>query len=286
MRCDSSPSGRRFRWSRRARGRLPQAVETALYFTIAEGLTNVAKYAEAAKARVTVDAGEGNRHGRDRGRRPWWCGRRSGGSGLRGLADRLEAIGGSLEVDSAAGAGAGTVVRARADGEPAACSHGAMASSMSTLAQAAVLHALRYSDRVCRIGATASITGWLQDLPLAGLALIVFAATFLAAAAIYAVVMVLAVGARGQAFKAFSPGMLPPWGCSPSSSVPRGAGMERRRASAEAVNREASALRSVVLLARVFPGEPETRMDTLVDRHHTGRRPTRNGRRWPTSVRR
>jgi PAS domain S-box-containing protein len=90
-------------------GRLPQAVETALYFTIAEGLTNVAKYAEATKARVTVDAGEGivtaeiaddGRGGADA----------NGGSGLRGLADRLEAIGGSLEIDSAVGAG--TVVRA------------------------------------------------------------------------------------------------------------------------------------------------------------------------------
>jgi hypothetical protein len=35
----------------------------------------------------------------------------------------------------------------------------------------------------------------------------------------------------------------------------------------DAVNREASALRSVVLLVRAFPGEPETRMDALVRRH-------------------
>jgi PAS domain S-box-containing protein len=84
--------------------RLPQTVETALYFTIAEALTNVAKY-----ARVTVDAGDGvvaaeiaddGQGGADPG-----C-----GSGLRGLADRLEAIGGSLDVTSTPGAG--TVVRA------------------------------------------------------------------------------------------------------------------------------------------------------------------------------
>jgi PAS domain S-box-containing protein len=90
--------------------RLPQVVETALYFTIAEGLTNVAKYAEATKARVTVTVADGlataevvddGRGGADA----------AGGSGLRGLADRLEAIGGTLEVESAAGGG--TVVRAR-----------------------------------------------------------------------------------------------------------------------------------------------------------------------------
>jgi signal transduction histidine kinase len=90
--------------------RLPQAVETALYFTIAEGLTNVAKYAEATKARVTVVAGEGivTAEIADDGR---GGAEANGGSGLRGLADRLDAIGGSLEVESAAGTG--TVVRAR-----------------------------------------------------------------------------------------------------------------------------------------------------------------------------
>ena len=124
-------------------------------------------------------------------------------------------------------------------------------------------------DSVCRIGPTASITGWLQDLPLAGLALTVFAATFLAAAAIYIVVMVLAVGARGEAFKAFSPGMLPPMGLLFALIVGFLAAQvwsDAGRAQ-EAVNREASALRSVVLLVHAFPGEPETRMEALVRRH-------------------
>jgi signal transduction histidine kinase len=91
-------------------GRLPQPIETALYFTVAEGLTNVAKYAGATRARVTVavlddvvtaeiaDDGSGGAS-------------LSGGSGLRGLADRLEAIGGSLELESPPSGG--TVVRAR-----------------------------------------------------------------------------------------------------------------------------------------------------------------------------
>ena len=125
------------------------------------------------------------------------------------------------------------------------------------------------ADRVRRIGATASITSWLQDLPLAGLALIVFALTFLAAAAIYIVVMALAVGKRGEAFKAFSPGMLPPMGLLFALIVGFLAAQvwsDAGRAQ-EAVNREASALRSMVLLAHAFPGEPETRMDALVRRH-------------------
>ena len=109
-----------------------------------------------------------------------------------------------------------------------------------------------HSDRAI---VSASITSWLQDLPLGGLALFVFAATFLAAAAIYGVVMVLAVGARGEAFKAFSPGMLPPMGLLfalivgfLAAQVWTDAGQAQ-----EAVNREASALRSVVPWSRPFP---------------------------------
>jgi signal transduction histidine kinase len=84
--------------------RLPEAVEVALYFFVAECLTNVAKYARAREARVTVrlqddevtavvaDDGVG---GADPHR----------GSGLLGLADRVEALGGRLEVESPAGGG-------------------------------------------------------------------------------------------------------------------------------------------------------------------------------------
>jgi PAS domain S-box-containing protein len=90
--------------------RLPQPVETAIYFTVAEGLTNVAKYAGATRARVRVARVDGHVtvEVADDG-----CGGAvaGAGSGLRGLADRLEAIGGSLELESPAGGG--TVVRAR-----------------------------------------------------------------------------------------------------------------------------------------------------------------------------
>ena len=89
--------------------RLPEAVEAAAYYLIAEALTNVAKYASASVVRVRVAA-------RDRdvlveiaddgvgGANP------SGGSGLRGLADRVEALGGTLDVVSPAGGG--TTLRA------------------------------------------------------------------------------------------------------------------------------------------------------------------------------
>jgi PAS domain S-box-containing protein len=89
--------------------RLPEPVEAAAYFLIAEALTNVAKYAHASAARVTVSASgasmvvEVSDDGVG-GADP------ATGSGLRGLADRVEALGGSLEVSSPDGAG--TSVRA------------------------------------------------------------------------------------------------------------------------------------------------------------------------------
>jgi PAS domain S-box-containing protein len=89
--------------------RLPAPVEAAVYYLIAEALTNVAKYARASavrvrvvasEARVFVEVADDGVGGADP----------SAGSGLRGLADRVEALGGSLEVVSATGAG--TTLRA------------------------------------------------------------------------------------------------------------------------------------------------------------------------------
>jgi hypothetical protein len=56
------------------------------------------------------------------------------------------------------------------------------------------------------------VFGWLHDLSVWWLAFVIFAATFVVAAGIYALVIALAVGERGKAFKAVSPGMLPPMG--------------------------------------------------------------------------
>ena len=88
------------------------------------------------------------------------------------------------------------------------------------------------------------------------------------AAVVYVVVMALAVGRRGEAFRAMSPGMLPPMGLLFGLIVGFLAAQvwsDAGRAQ-DAVNREASALRSVVLLVHAFPGQPETQMNALVRR--------------------
>jgi signal transduction histidine kinase len=83
---------------------LPDDVELAAYFIVCEALTNARKYADAAAVRIRVahvadallveidDDGSG-------GADP------ASGTGLRGLADRVDALGGRLEVESPAGAG-------------------------------------------------------------------------------------------------------------------------------------------------------------------------------------
>ena len=56
------------------------------------------------------------------------------------------------------------------------------------------------------------MSDWLHTLPVILMALIVFGFTYLLAAVIYVVVMILAIGERARSFKAVSPGMLPPLG--------------------------------------------------------------------------
>jgi signal transduction histidine kinase len=89
--------------------RLPEPVEAAAYFVIAEALTNVAKYAEANEATVAVRRQNGHalvevRDDGVGGADP------TRGSGLHGLADRVSALDGSLSLDSPPGAG--TILRA------------------------------------------------------------------------------------------------------------------------------------------------------------------------------
>ena len=84
--------------------RFAQPVEVAVYYLVSEALTNAAKYADPTGVSVTVqrtddglaaeiaDDGSG-------GANP------DGGTGLRGLGDRVEALGGHLRIDSPPGAG-------------------------------------------------------------------------------------------------------------------------------------------------------------------------------------
>jgi signal transduction histidine kinase len=84
--------------------RLPEAVEAAIYYVVAEALTNAAKHAraESAVVRLTVIGGRARIEIGDDG-----VGGAAvrGGGGLRGLAERLEGLGGRLQVDSPPGEG-------------------------------------------------------------------------------------------------------------------------------------------------------------------------------------
>jgi signal transduction histidine kinase len=84
--------------------RLPPAIEATAYFIISEALTNVTKHAHAGGAGVTarVERGELRVEVRDDG----VGGARGGhGTGLGGLADRVSALDGRLELESPAGGG-------------------------------------------------------------------------------------------------------------------------------------------------------------------------------------
>ncbi len=91
-------------------GRYPQEVEAAVYFCVLEAMQNVAKYAHADH--VTLDLGErddrltfalqDDGHGFDPSNTDY-------GTGVQGMADRLDALGGSLQIESAPGQG--TTVR-------------------------------------------------------------------------------------------------------------------------------------------------------------------------------
>ena len=82
-------------------GRYPQEIEAAVYFCCLEALQNVSKYAEASTAAVRLSDGAGTLSFEvsddGRGFDPSKTGY---GTGLQGMADRLDALGGSLVVRS------------------------------------------------------------------------------------------------------------------------------------------------------------------------------------------
>jgi signal transduction histidine kinase len=85
-------------------GRLPDPVEIAAYYTVAEALTNAAKHAQATAADIEATASDRILHVRvhDNGRGGAGF---SKGSGLVGLKDRAEALGGHLDLHSPSGGG-------------------------------------------------------------------------------------------------------------------------------------------------------------------------------------
>jgi amino acid transporter len=110
---------------------------------------------------------------------------------------------------------------------------------------------------------------WLLNLTIPGMAVVIFAVIYLLAACVYWVVTRLAVDDRAKAFKAVSPGMLPPLGILFALLVGFIAVevWNNYDKAKLAVASEASALRAVVLLAETFPEEQKTRIDALIDRH-------------------
>ena len=90
--------------------RLPGPVEAAVYYVVAEALTNASKHAQASHVRVDVSRGDGVALLEVRDDGIGGADQRAG-SGLRGLCDRVEALGGHLDLVSPAGTG--TTLRAR-----------------------------------------------------------------------------------------------------------------------------------------------------------------------------
>jgi signal transduction histidine kinase len=93
----------------RADGRLPERAEVAGYYVVSEALTNAAKYAEASAVHVELDVEDAMvrlaiRDDGVGGADP------SRGSGLTGLRDRVEAIGGTITIASPAGGGTSLLI--------------------------------------------------------------------------------------------------------------------------------------------------------------------------------
>jgi len=92
-----------------AEGRLPEVVESTAYFAVAEALANIAKHAQATRAWVRAHLVDGELEliVRDNG----IGGASPEGSGMLGIADRVDAVGGEIAIDSPPGAGTTITIR-------------------------------------------------------------------------------------------------------------------------------------------------------------------------------
>jgi hypothetical protein len=113
------------------------------------------------------------------------------------------------------------------------------------------------------------MVGWLLNLPVLWMSVVILGAIYAFTAVLYFTINALAVGERARAFKAISPGILPPlsvifalltaflasqdWGDAEKATT--------------AVNREASAIRTVDLLADAFPDDVNARLAVLIRRY-------------------
>jgi signal transduction histidine kinase len=105
----------------RGRRRLPPPVEVAAYYVVSEALTNAAKHAHASVVTVELHAHDATLQVAIRddgvgGADP------EQGSGLVGLTDRIETLGGTLEVDSPPGSGTTLLIEIPVEGQSGAAS--------------------------------------------------------------------------------------------------------------------------------------------------------------------
>jgi hypothetical protein len=113
------------------------------------------------------------------------------------------------------------------------------------------------------------MSDWLHNLPVPWMALVIFGGVYLLAFVIYNGVLAATTHKRIRSFKAISAAMLSPLGVVFALFVVFTATQVWRdndRASTE-VSREATALRSVLVLAGSFPGEPENKLRSLVSEY-------------------
>src|SRR5215470_14817332 len=113
------------------------------------------------------------------------------------------------------------------------------------------------------------MSDWIHGLPILWMTVVVFALTYLVTITIYAFVVVLATNKRTPSLKAISPGLLSPLGVTFGLFVVFTAIQvwnDYDRAVV-AVNREASSLKSVIVLAGSFPEGPRERLLGFITSH-------------------
>ena len=86
----------------RVRGRLPERIEVAAYYVVSEALANAAKHARASVVEVDVGVTDEDPEVAGHGTTEWGERIASRGSGLIGLSDRVEAVGGTIELSQPA----------------------------------------------------------------------------------------------------------------------------------------------------------------------------------------
>jgi len=151
-------------------GRLPEQFETAAYYVVSEALTNAAKHAHASVVHVGADTVEDDGDGvlrvrvTDDGRGGAHF---AGGSGLVGLKDRVEALGGTLTIKSPPGEG--TALHATVPIDGPASNHGASSARLTvkippTALQFHVPSPLLSTGSARGPGQPSGPPGWLHDI--------------------------------------------------------------------------------------------------------------------------